>query len=223
VTSKTSLWADAVLRDRTRALSERARTHVTPERRRSSERGRVRTTSRIGPLRLVPAAVAFTTLALGLFAGTAYAYFGVTASGSGDASVGHLQPVVIEHATGTVTGLLFPGGTGTLALKVTNPNPFAVTVVGVAQDGPVTVTTSSGGGTGCTSDTGTWPALVPGTSGVSVASTATVASGLRLSVAAGPSKTTTLTVVNGATMRSNSNTTCQGATFHIPVVVTVHT
>jgi hypothetical protein len=167
--------------------------------------------------------MAATTLTLGLFAGTAYAYFAVTGSGTGSASVGRLQPVVVEHTTATVTGLLFPGGTGTLALEVTNPNPFAVVVVGVAQDGPVTVTTTNGGGTGCTSGSGTWPSITPGTSGVAIATTATVARGLDLQITAGPSVTTTVTVVGGATMSTSSSTTCQGATFHIPVAVTVHT
>ena len=218
MTSKTSLWADAVVRDRIRALGGRAGAHATRERRRTPKRARERTPRRIGPLRLVPAVVAATTLGLGLFAGTAYAYFAVTGSGTGQASVGHLQPVVVEHATATVTGLLFPGGTGALELRITNPNPFAVRVVGVAQDGPVTVT---GGGSGCTSDTGTWPVLTLGTSGVSVATTTSVASGLDLSVPA--STTATLTVANGASMATSSNTTCQGATFHIPVTVTVHT
>ena len=201
-----------------RALDERVGTHATRERRRNPKRVRVRAARRIGPRRLAPAVVAVTTLTLGLFGGTAYAYFAATGPGSGQAKVGKLQPVVVKYATATVTGLLFPGGTGTLELKVTNPNPFAVTVVGVAQDGPVTVT---GGGAGCTSDTGTWPTLTLGTSGVSVARTQTVASGLDRSVPA--SKTATLTVANGASMSASSNTTCQGATFHIPVTMAVHT
>lgn len=211
MTSKTSLWADAVLRDRIRALGESAQTHGTREVRRSSKRARLRTTRRIGPLRLVPAVVAATTLVLGLFAGTAYAYFSATGSGTGEVSVGHLQPVVVEHATATVTTRLFPGGTGTLDLSLANPNTFSVTLIGVTQDGPVTVT---GGGSGCTSGSAT----TPGTSGVSVVSS--LASGLSDTLAPG---STSLTFPNGAAMATSSNTTCQGATFHIPVAVTVHT
>ena len=217
MTSKTSLWADAVVRERLAALGATAGKRTTRGRRRPPG-DREHRTWRIGPLRLVPVVVAFTTLALGLFAGTAYAYFAATGTGTGEVSVGRLKPVVVEHASATVSSPLFPGGSGTLELKVTNPNPFAVTVVGVAQDGPVSVT---GAGAGCTSDTGTWPALTLGTSGVSVATTSTVASGLDLRVTA--STTTTLTVANGATMKTTSNTTCQGASFHIPVIVTVHT
>lgn len=219
MTSKTSLWADAVMRDRMAALRANVEMQSMLARRHKPAKARARQAWRVGSLRLAPALVAVTTLVVGVFAGTAYAYFAVTGVGTGQASVGRLQPVVVEHATATVTGLLFPGGTGTLELKVTNPNSFALQVVGVAQDGPVTVT---GGGTGCTSDTGAWPTLTLGTSGVAVATTSTVASGLDLVVTAGPSRTTTLTVANGATMKTTSNTTCQGATFHIPVVVTVH-
>ena len=211
MTSKTSLWADAVLRDRIRAVGERVGTHVTREVRRRSKRGRERTTRRLGPLRLVPAVVAFTTLALGLFAGTAYAYFSATGSGTGQVSVGHLQAVVVEPTTATVTTMLFPGGTGTLELSLTNPNTFSVTLVGVTQDGPVTVT---GGGSGCTSGT----AATPGTSGVSVGGSLTT--GLNDTLPPGPSS---LTFANGASMATSSNSTCQGATFHIPVTVMVHT
>ena len=180
-----------------------------------------RASRRIAALRLPPAVLAATTLAVGLFAGTAYAYFAVTGSGTGKASVGHLQPIEVEHATATVTSPLFPGGTGTLALTLTNPNPFTVTVVGVSQDGPVTVTTASGRGSGCTSDTGTWPSVTRGTSGVTVS--ASVATGLDLPIALGPSGASTVTVANGAAMATSSDTTCQGASFHIPVTVTVHT
>ena len=209
MTSKTSLWADAVLHDRIGALGESARTHGTRERR--GPKGARERTRHIGPLRLVPAVFAATTLALGLFAGTAYAYFSATGSGTGKVSVGHLQAVVVEHATATVTTRLFPGGTGTLDLSLTNPNTFSVTLIGVTQDGPVTVT---GGGSGCTSGSAT----TPGTSGVSVVNR--LASGLSDTLAPGPSS---LTFPNGAAMATSSNTTCQGATFHIPVAVTVHT
>lgn len=182
-------------------------------RRERSDRGATpgRAHRRIGPLRFVPVTVAFSTIALGVFAGTAYAYFSATGSGSGQAGVGTLLPLHIEHATATVSRDLFPDGQGTLVLSLTNPNAFAVTVVGVVQDGPVTVT---GGGAGCKSGTvGT-----PGTSGVAVAPV--VANGLNLSVAAGSS--VTVTVATGATMSTTSNTTCQGASFEIPVTVTVH-
>ncbi|MDA8309394.1 MAG: hypothetical protein M0Z46_02055 [Actinomycetota bacterium] len=211
MTTKTSLFADAVVRDRIKALGERASAHATRERRRTPKRARLRTTRRLGPLRLAPGVVAVTTLFLGLFAGTAYAYFSATGSGTGEVSVGHLQAVVVEHATATVTTRLFPGGTGTLDLSLTNPNTFSVTLIGVTGDGPVTVT---GGGSACTSGSAT----TPGTSGVSVEGS--LATGLSDTLAPG---STSLTFANGALMATSSNTTCQGATFHIPVAVTVHT
>ena len=216
MTTKTSLWADRVVRDRQAALDAagtRAPRGLRPRR----DPARPRTASRLSALRLTPVVAAATTLAVGVFAGTAYAYFSATGSGTGSASVGRLQGVHVEPATATVTSPLFPGATGTLVLSLTNPNAISVSVVGVAQDGPVTVTTTSGGGAGCTSDTGTWPSITPGTSGVSV--TAGVQSGLDLPLAA--NAVTTVTVGGGATMSTSSNTTCQGASFHIPVTVTV--
>lgn len=204
--SKTSLWADAVLCDRLAALNTQSggrRRKRTPAHRRAPRR--------VGALRLMPVVVAGATLGIGACAGTAYAYFSATGTGSGQTGVGKLLPVSVEQTTATVTSPLYPGGTGTLMLTLTNPNAFSVTVVGVVQDGPVTVT---GGGSACTSGTG----ATPGTSGVAVASAA--ATGLDLSVAAGPSVSTTVTIASGSTMSTTSNTTCQGASFHIPVTVT---
>lgn len=206
---RTSLWAEGVVRDREAALG-RTGGHRAPRARRLRP-------LRVGPLRLAPVLVAAVTLAVGVLGGTAYAYFSATASGTGSVGVGRLQGVSVEPATATVTSSLFPGKTGTLVLELTNPNAFAVTVVGVAQHGPVTVTTTTGGGPGCTSDTGTWPSITKGTSGVSV--TPGLTSGLDLRLAG--ASVTTVTVVGGATMATSSNTTCQGASFHIPVIVAV--
>lgn len=153
--------------------------------------------------RLVPLLTGALVLALGAFAGTAYAYFSATATGTGDAHVGTLVPV---GAQATVSTTLYPGTKGTLHLALTNSNSFAVTVLGVSQDGPVTV---SGGGPGCTSGITT----TPGTSGVTVPMQT-----LTLTLTPGPHS---FTVATGVTMSITSNTTCQGATFHIPVTVTV--
>lgn len=191
---------------RSRALRAVGRARNRGGGRRPPETGRARL------LRGVPFLAGVAVLVLGLGAGTAYAYFGATGSGTGSGSVGTLQPLVVEHATAATTGRLFPAGTGTLVVEVTNPNAFAVRIVGITQAGPVTVT---GGGAACTSAT----TATPGSSGVSVAPT--LASGLSLAVTAGPATTTTFTISAGAAMSAASNTTCQGATFRIPVAVAV--
>ncbi len=206
----TTLWAEGVLRDRERVLDARGQSPSSRRHRRAAHR---RPPRRLGALRATPILLVAAALGAGASAGTAYAYFGTTGSGAGQAHTGTLLPLVVEHASGTVATKLFPGGAGTLVLEVTNPNASAVTIVGVAQDGLVTVV---GGGPGCTSGT----AGTPGTSDVAV--TGNVVTGLSLPVARGPSVHTTLVVPDGATMSMSSNTTCQGASFHIPVSVTVH-
>ena len=205
-------WADAVCRERELAPGAH-RPSVASLRGHKRVAAHRRAPRRIGAWRLAPLAVAATTLTVGASVGTAYAYLGTTGSGTGEGRVGTLLPVKVEDASATVMKALVPGGSGTLLLKLTNPNNLAVTLVGVTEDGPVTV---AGGGPACTSGTlGT-----PGSSGVSVA--ANVASGLDIPVARGPSVTSTVVVPTGITMSSRSSSTCQGASFHVPVTVTVH-
>ena len=96
---RTLFFADRVVRDRAAAVQARrvavgARSRATPLPKR---RGR-----RTGGTRLVPALVAALTLTLGTFAGTAYAYFSATGSGTGR----------------TVTAVMAP----TLALPVPEPD-----------------------------------------------------------------------------------------------------
>jgi hypothetical protein len=139
-------------------------------------------------------------------AGTAVAYFTSSGAGVGDVAVSQIAPAVVQPATGTppATKELSPGHSADLRLTLTNPNGYQVTVTGVTEDGTITVV---GGGSGCTASS----------AGVSVS--ASVASGLDISLAHGVQ---TVTVPTGASMASTSNTTCQNASFHIPVDVTVH-
>jgi hypothetical protein len=202
--SKTFLVADQAIRDRAALRASWA------PRRRLADRPKCRA-RHLAPLRLVPFAVAVVTLFIGLLGGTAYALFTASGSGTSQVGVGTLKPVVVEHATATVSTVLFPGATGTLELSLTNPNTRTLMLIGVTQDGPVAVT---GGGPGCTSGTAT----TPGTSGVSVVSS--LATGLSDTLPPGHS---TLTFPNGAQMTASSSSTCQGASFHIPVAVKVRT
>lgn len=133
-----------------------------------------------------------------LFAGTAYAYEAGSGAGSGNAAVETVHAIAITSGVPTTT--LVPGGRADLALVVTNPNPFALTVTSVAgRGGPVMVA----GGTGC-----------DGTDATVRVSTET---GLDLVLAHGQN---TLTIATGAVMGPNSPTGCQHATFDIPVELT---
>lgn len=161
--------------------------------------------------RFVSLLVTALVLNLGLLGGTAYAYFLASGSGTGQASVAALSPVLVEHAT-VVPGALFPGGTAGLSLKLKNPNAVPLTLVGVSEVG-TTVTVTPATTIGCTG----------ATAGVSVS--AAVASGLSDTLRASTTATgvTTLTIPTGATMSTSSASACQTKSFHIKVTVTVRT
>lgn len=151
-------------------------------------------------------------LALGLGGGAAYAYVTSSARGTGTAVVGGVPSrVTVEAATGTVANELRPGGSttgnelqpggsGDLLVTLQNANPFPVTLTGLSQNGSVTVL----GGSGCTA----------ANAGVSV----TARTDLSITI---PSGTNTVSVPDGISMSSASDSGCQGASFDIPVVVTV--
>lgn len=137
--------------------------------------------------------------------GAALAYWRTTGSGSGASSVGTAQNVTVQAvASGTPATTLIPGGSGELLIQISNPNLYSLTLTSVALSGSVTST----GTTGCT------------TTGVTVATQ----SGLNFTLAAGTAAGAVPTVVhipNGAAMSTASDSGCQGATFQIPVTVTV--
>lgn len=136
---------------------------------------------------------------LGLFGGTAYAYFSGSGSGSGTATVGSLRPVTATGASPTST--LLPGGAADLALEVTNANPFPVTLTAISEGaGTVQVTGTSG----CTAANAT----------VSVVAK----TGLAITLTPGPN---TVHIPTGASMGTTSASACQHATFLLPVKLTV--
>jgi predicted ribosomally synthesized peptide with SipW-like signal peptide len=141
-------------------------------------------------------------LIIGLGSGVAYAYFTSSGKGTGSASIGTMQPVTLVSATVAPSALLLPGGTGAVTLKVNNQNSFAVTLVSVTGTGG-TITADSGH-TSCT------------TTGV----TFTNQTSLNTSIAA--STTATIDLPGAASMSTASSAGCQGATFSIPVTITVH-
>ena len=135
--------------------------------------------------------------------GAAYAYFSSAGTGSGSASTGTLQQVTLVAVTGTPQTHLQPGGTGDVLLSVTNPNASPVQLVSVTGGGALSVR----GGTSCT------------------AANAGVAfhdqSGLAVTIPAHASSVP-VTLANAASMAYASASGCQGATFLIPVTITVH-
>lgn len=138
-------------------------------------------------------------------ASAAFAYYTADGTGHASASTGSLQPVTVTALAGgdAPASLLVPGGPAAqVVLRVDNPNSFAVTLVSVTG-GPGAVTASGGLGT-CT------------TTGVVFADQ----SGLAVPV--GASGTTLVRLPRAASMTSASDNGCQGATFSIPVTITVH-
>jgi len=136
---------------------------------------------------LITAAVTFGSWAVGSSAGNGYAK-AVTA-----------QNLTLSDASASTTAQLYPGGTGDLVVKVTNPNAFGVTVTSVTAAGAIT----SDKGAACNASTGV---------------TFTNATGLSQSVGGGA--TVTFSLVGKVAMSNASDTSCQGAVFTVPVSLT---
>jgi hypothetical protein len=138
-----------------------------------------------------------------LSASAAIAYVSTAGTGSGSASAGTMQTVTVSAFVGgdAPSSQLRPGGPAAdVILRVQNPNPFTVQVVGIVGNGAVT---ADGGHAGCT------------TTGVSF--TAPTNPTITL-----PTGSTLVQLAGAATMSNASVSACQGATFSIPVTLTVH-
>jgi hypothetical protein len=140
-------------------------------------------------------------LALSVASGTAFAVFTATATGTGVATVGTAKAVDVTAIVGSPA--LQPGSFSNLALTITNPNPYAVTITGIEESGTA-ATVSVTGGTGCTGTD----------AGVSVPADTS----LDITVHAGSHR---VVVSTAAMMSSASANGCQGAMFHVPVKVEV--
>jgi hypothetical protein len=119
--------------------------------------------------------------------------------GNGYAKAKSSTNLTLSDASASTTAQLFPGGTGDVLVKVTNPNPFAVTITSVKGAGAIT----SDKGAACDAATGV---------------TYTNQNSLSLSLGAGATQVFTLT--GAASMSNASDTTCQGAVFSVPVTLT---
>ena len=135
-----------------------------------------------------------------LSCGIAAAAWSSNGTGTATAKAATAQGVTTS-AVAVTTGLLYPGGTGDLFIKVDNSNPFPVRVTAVgAGAGSVT----AAGGIGSCS-----------THGVALSAAQT---GLTFDIGASSSGTRTFAGV--VSMSTASESGCQGATFTIPVAIT---
>src|SRR4051794_1270268 len=136
--------------------------------------------------------------------GAAYGIVTGGGSGTGSASAGTLQTVTASAFVGgdTPNSNLYPGGPGAdVMLRVNNPNSYSVQLFSVSGNGSITADASH---PGCT------------TTGVSF----TPPSSPNVTI---PTGSSLVHLSGAASMSTASVNACQGATFSIPVTVTVHT
>lgn len=127
-------------------------------------------------------------------------------SGSGYAKAGSSSPLSTVDVSASTTATLYPGKTGDVEIKISNPNGFAVQVTSVSLNGTNADITPDAGHSGCT------------TSGVSFSDQ----TGLSINVPAkvgAVNGATQATLTNAASMSNASLNACQGATFTIPVTI----
>jgi hypothetical protein len=133
----------------------------------------------------------------------AWAYFTSSGSGSAHASTASMSTVTLSATAGTPSTPLYPGGTGDVSLEVNNPNAYAVTLVSVALKTGGTITADVGHSS-CT------------TTGVTFANQ----TGISSTIPPGASQYQ-IRLPGAVSMNSSSLSGCQGATFSIPVTITV--
>ena len=137
-----------------------------------------------------------------MIAVAAFAFWTTGGGGAVTATGGSLRPVTVTAVSaGDAPGSwLLPGGSADVILRVDNQNAFAVTLTSAAFSGSLGVSA----GSGCT----------PANAGVTFANR----TGLSVSVPAGSSLVHLPNVVSMALSSANG---CQGATFSMPVSITV--
>jgi hypothetical protein len=135
--------------------------------------------------------------------GFVYAAWTTNGTGSGYAKAGTAQSLSTVDVSAGTAATLYPGVTGDVLIKISNPNPYPVTVTGVSGTGSIT---PDGSHSGCSP------------SGV----TFTNQTGLSISVPAKVGSTngeTQATLTGAAAMSNASVDACQGAVFTIPVTI----
>ena len=152
-------------------------------------------TSRKRKLIVVSAVLVLAIVAVGVGLGA----WSLGGTGNGSAKASTASNITLADASAYTTADLYPGATGNLKLRATNPNSFPVRITAVSGNGTIT----SDKGAACDASTGV---------------TLTNQTGLTLDLAAGA--TATLTVPNAVSMSNSSDNSCQGAIFTVPVSLT---
>jgi hypothetical protein len=150
----------------------------------------------------VIAAIALVTAVV--VAGLALAAWLTAGSGAGYGKAGSSQPLSALDASASTSATLYPGVTGDVTLKISNPNPFPVRVTSVSLDGTNADIEADSAHPSCSP------------TGVSF----TDQTGLSVDVPAksgDTNGTVTATIAGSASMSNASANGCQGATFRIPV------
>ncbi|UKA63941.1 hypothetical protein [Arthrobacter sp. FW306-04-A] len=158
-----------------------------------------------GPLLAAKTAVTAALLSLVLGVGTAYAYWSTIGIGSGSAATGDMQTVTVDAfvAGDTPATTLVPGGTAEVIVRASNPNSFAVQLYSFASNGATTADSSH---PLCT------------TTGVTFNAPA---SPLTPTVSIPANSSVLITLSGAASMSTASQSSCQGAVFHLPVTMAV--
>ena len=139
-----------------------------------------------------------------VIAGLVFAAWLTTGSGSATAKAGSSQALSTVDASASTSATLYPGVSGDVTVRISNPNPFPVRVTSVSLNGVNADITPDGGHASCSP------------TGVSFSNQ----TGLSIDVPAksgGTNGTTTATLAGAAAMSNASADGCQGATFTIPV------
>ncbi|MHC6220051.1 hypothetical protein [Arthrobacter sp. MMS24-S77] len=158
-----------------------------------------------GSLAAAKAAVTAVLLSLVLGVGTAYAYWATIGVGSGAATNGTMQTVTVDAlvAGDSPATTLVPGGSADVIVRASNPNAFAVQVYSFTSNGAATADASH---PLCTTTGVTFNApAAPLTPTVSIPANSSVL----------------ITLPGAASMSTASQSSCQGAVFHLPVTMAV--
>lgn len=146
--------------------------------------------------------VVVSTVAAAVLAGGAIAAWSTSGSGNASAKAATASALTLADASGSTTADLYPGGSGALKLKLTNPNSFAVRITAVTLTSGGSITSSS---------------AACNTAGHGV--TFTNQTGLAVDLAANAIDQV-VTLAGSVLMSTSSANSCQGVTFTIPVDVT---
>ena len=142
------------------------------------------------------------TVAAAALAGGAIAAWSTSGSGNASAKAATATALTLADASASTTGDLYPGGSGDLKLKISNPNNFPVRITAVTLTSGGSITSSS---SACN------------TAGHGV--TFTNQTGLTVDLAANATNEV-ITLAGVVQMGASSANSCQGVVLTIPVDVT---